>query len=392
MPEENSVDKLLNNLTSTLTGNGASSGLKLSEPDENLDDDDNLDDNNNDDNKDKTEGKNKDKNKPKSPTILDADKHKNDLLAKLGKIGDDDNDNTDKDNDNQDDDDKNEVPPLKSLMEEYGYVGEDYDKHFEGVDLTGNTLEDIKAFNEKRDVIVGNQAIEGLIEARPEVGSLLDHLEAGKSVKTWLQREEIKDYSKIQLSEDNTEQLEQIVKSVYESRGLGGREIKVLVDDLKDNKLLFEEAKNLLSKEVGLQKAKVAAEEQKEVAAEEVRKNNIRTTNSQISKLIDGGKINGMIIPENERKELKQLALSDKSRGQLYDSLSIEQSLFLDIIAKRMKDGKSLNLNGVKEKTKQVIATKKTNPMSNKNDSDDSENSDLYIDLEGLKKLRNNRN
>lgn len=388
-----------NSLLSNLTAGGLSDDTVLHLDDDNLDengkpivvdDEEELDENGN--KIDKT-----DKSKaPKKNVDDDIVKRNKDILANLTKDvkgkdekekEDDDDLNDDKDKDKGG---KDEKSALEVLAEEYGYVGEDYTKAFEGLDFKDNSVEGIKKFNEKRDPLVKAEGYTELYEALPPVQSLVEHLSAGKGVESWLQKQTTTDWSKYELTEDKPETAENLVKSFYKSQELTDRKVSLIVDDLKDNKELFTEAKDILTKLTERDKVAQAAIEAREVEATNKAKIAQAAVVKEITDIIKGGVIEGFTLPENERKGFASRVLSDE-RIKTYDKLSTGQSLLLDYLAEQMVAGKPLNLKGQVVKAaaaKKTFVVKKNNPMDGNEDVDADDSGGNYIGLDGLKLLR----
>jgi len=185
-----------------------------------------------------------------------------------------------KDKEKENVEDKSEVeekPKLKEEKEDKKQIEEVKDKEVEEDDLGDPSVvysiildgikEDIGEVEIPEEILKGEITPESLIKFSkiiaetagkrelevfasnyPEAYDLAYFIDNGGKIEEFLQLYKGTDYTKIELNEDNPEQLKNIIRTAYEEAGLAKRKIEKLIADSEDEGELFQEAKEQLEK------------------------------------------------------------------------------------------------------------------------------------------------
>lgn len=271
-----------------------------------------------------------------------------------------------KDNSNQSDNDENkDLGAVGLLVKEYGLDTDDFKDALKDLDLKSSDLEDIKKIYSVRDEIVKKQAIE---ELDPVVKDLYNHLAEGKRLESWQKQQEMVDWSKVEIKPEEIEKQEQLVSQYLKSKGLSDKIIKSTIDNLKDDDELHAESLNVLKDLDARDKAELQRIQAAEIAQTAADKLESQKVITDISNIVKSGKLQlskdiTFDIPETERKQFLNDVLTD--RNVYYDGLDYHQQLFLDMVAKKVKEGKISDIKfGTNGKTTQrTVTVRSSNPL-----------------------------
>lgn len=250
-------------------------------------------------------------------------------------------------------------------------------------------LEDVKIALGLEDDDEADETVEGLInvakkavdkikseyeakintfEKHPQAKALVDHLEAGGSVGSFQRQQQIQDFSKLEIKEDNVELQEQLYRTKLQSQGMEEDEIEETVATAKDKGVLLDRAnksKDYLVKQNEKIVADQIAVEKK--ALDDINEVNLKVEN-EAKAILKTGKIAGIAITTEEAKELEDWGFKVDAKGQTardiaYANLTVEQTLLLDKIVKsgfkavgvKISTGVSKSLGDLKKKTTQTV-------------------------------------
>lgn len=205
---------------------------------------------------------------------------------------------------------------------------------------------------EKSKTIAATKALEDFFESKPLVKLVSDHLDQGGSLVSLIQTQQVEDFSKIELKEDDVTALAQMYSNALSAKGVDEDEIEAIVNSAKNEGVLFARAKKsqefLTDKQKEIVNAQIKAEKD-EHTAELNRQIKVK---EDIAKLAVSGKINGVPISADQGKRLIDFTSKQNSQGKTerdvkYEALTLEQWLFLDSLV--MDDFKTMP--GEKDRT-----------------------------------------
>ncbi|KKN88652.1 hypothetical protein LCGC14_0245430 [marine sediment metagenome] len=209
-------------------------------------------------------------------------------------------------------------------------------------DTTEDTEEALFAAGDKLRDTTLLEGADGLLNQNPLLKELYEHQKAGKSLDTFKLKHQGNKYTDIAIAEDNLEQQEAVYRESLVSKGIGKEEVEDLVTLAKSGEKLLERSK------AGLEAMKLAQDNSVQMALEaeniqlQAAVKQQETVNKEVDTLIQGGKLLGHVIPQNElnqfsdylNKETVKLKDGRAVTQVSYDwsQLTTEQLLFLDRI------------------------------------------------------------
>lgn len=246
--------------------------------------------------------------------------------------------------------DTNEEDSFISILKgKFGEQEGDFEESTDGIlDFTSKAIE--KARQEAK-----LEAEEELLDSKPELKALKEHLDAGYGVQSFLQKQQNVDWDKVVIKkgEDlNLPLCERIFKEAHRVRGIDDDEIEEAWETAKDKDTV--EARTIkamafLKKE---QDEYVATIQKQEKTINDDIKEKEATFIKDYNKVVDGGKVLGLQLPVDKLKDLKKFALEVDKKGQTardkrIDAMTTEETAFFDyLLMTGFKDF------GIKEKSK----------------------------------------
>lgn len=224
----------------------------------------------------------------------------------------------------------------------------EFDESLEGVDTYFQKVLE----KEKASSILEGQ--EQLLETKPIVKALVEHLDAGYGIESFLQQQTLTDWDKIQFKDKEGKEDEKLAEQVFimarQTRGDSDEEIQDALELAKDKGVLLERAETSKTYLKKIQDKQVADQQAIEKLANDKARKDEEENLKEVEKVLKSGNINGVVIPADKIKELRKFALEADKKGvterdRKYNSLTTEQFLLLDYIV--MNDFKDL---GVKPK------------------------------------------
>lgn len=247
-----------------------------------------------------------------------------------------------------------ELPLVESIRQRLGY---EFEEEFE------DTEEGIQLLVERARDKAAADALDAYFNEFPEVKELLEYRQMGGDPDKFFQTKfpEV-DYSKVELSEDDESQLENIVKHELKLvRGMNDDEIRAEIEDYKNGGILESKAKRSLSS----LRAKQQSDKQRliEEQAEIDQKNRQEIENQwkTIEKTIrESTSIKGFTIPSKDKdafyaylhkpvQDGKSQAMIDHETADLETRLAVDYLMFngfklSDIISRKAKDANTKTL------------------------------------------------
>lgn len=251
-------------------------------------------------------------------------------------------------NDNEGDDkDKGstETSVVEDLIKDWGLDSDQIkNEFFKDFDFKDDSIDNIKKLSEIKEYFVGQAVLEEVAEKFPQVASLLDHLSSGKPFESWNQKIQAKDYSKITIDKENVDQQKGIIRELLTKQGVKDTIIDATLESLKDSDKLLTESTDALTTLDKLEKQRVLqidAEDKKLLDKQKLE--DIKIQNEVIT-LIKTGKVSGITIPDVEKRNFADFALTDK-RLEKYEGLTTEQKIFIDYLMFKDFKVKGLDIN-----------------------------------------------
>lgn len=253
---------------------------------------------------------------------------KTDTIIKTKSVEDKSDDNKD---DDKGDDEDSIIPAFSS---KYGEVEGEFSEDLDGVmGYFDKVLEKEKSSS----ILEGQQQ---LFTKRPELKALNDHLEKGFGLDSFLRRQELIDWDSIELKAEDPkalEKAEQIYRMAKAAKGDDEDEINDAVETAKDKGNLLERgsnAKEYLKKiqEGDLQKQQQAEKDQRDAFLKQQKE-----FLEEAEVVLKSGDINGVKLPADEIKKLREYSLVEDKEGKTQrdrkiETLTVKEGLLLDYL------------------------------------------------------------
>lgn len=207
-----------------------------------------------------------------------------------------------------------------------------------------------------------------LYEKHPIVKGLVEHIEAGGSLVTYQQKQQIQDFSKVEIKEDDVETQEKFYRHVLEAKGNDEDEIEAAINLAKDKGVLHTKATQSKDYLVKNQQALIDAEVQREQQAHQAIIDENKKAEDEVRAILKSGKILGTAIEKTEAEELEAWSLNRNEKGTTerevaWGKLTTEQWLLLDKIVKnefkglgiKIKPTSSTPLSQLKKKVDKTV-------------------------------------
>ncbi len=171
----------------------------------------------------------------------------------------------------------------------------------------------------------------------PEIKLIAEHLDAGGSLVTLIQKQQVADYSKIEIKDDDIDTQEKFYRAALLAKNVDEDEIDGLVATAKDTGKLLEKGKAGKDFIVAQNQKIIDAQIKQEQDAHKAELDSIKAIEDEVRKTIKSGNINGLKLSATEQAELENFALTKDATGkaprdEAYDKLTTEQWLLLDRI------------------------------------------------------------
>lgn len=227
-----------------------------------------------------------------------------------------------------------EVTVIDELRTQYGVE-----------DVLENSVEGLQALIEKVTTKTKVDAIKEKFETRPILGQLDAHLEAGKSLESFFEVKAVES-QKIEVpvltGEDKADAeaksyYKEVMKANYKATGLSDKQISRIIESSELENTLYEDAKEAAdswNKRLDIQAASISQqEEQQRLQSIEDDKRIIASINT----ILDGGTINGAVIPAADREAMKTFTLKTDDKGFTardiaFSKLTLEKQLLIDYL------------------------------------------------------------
>lgn len=211
------------------------------------------------------------------------------------------------------------------------------DKEGKDIDFTidgEEAIESVVKLTEFAAEKLASQRVEGIFTEYPEAYELILHLQAGGSVKDFVENEVI-DYSSIQLDANNKDQQKQIYADYLASKGNSQEVIKDLIEIAEGRNQLADKAKTSLEalikstndQKVQREQAIIAKRQQEEAESKKVQK--------EVSDKVSSGNILGIELDKKTQVEFndflfKPINKNGLTRAQQMDNeITLEQELYI---------------------------------------------------------------
>jgi hypothetical protein len=224
------------------------------------------------------------------------------------------------------DGDGDEPTPISHLIKQYGYKAED----FADIDVKDDSVDGIKKFFDKRDVLVKEAAKKELLSEDPDIEDLIAHKQQGLSIESWKAKKEAEQF-KLEFAADDVEGKADFLTKVYVNRGIPEKRAKLIVEGIKDDNELDTE----VGKETEVIKVAIKQQADARIIAEQVavkkEQDEINETVTKVNSIIKEGNLDNLVIPDTERKAFNEFVLSEKL-VEKHEKLTLQQRLFIDYL------------------------------------------------------------
>jgi hypothetical protein len=216
-------------------------------------------------------------------------------------------------------------------------------KGFELKDDNGQPLvfeDTVEGYQALTEAVAVEQAIlhlESMLDEKPGVRAYYEHLAAGKPEEEfWKQKAEKADYAALKI--ETPLQQEQVLRQKFERiYGMKGDQLDKIVKltiDSGDGPLEAKEALAELAAWQSANEAKIQAENQAAIVAQQEAK---RAQVAAIAQTVDKGEIGGIKIPDNQKAAFKSFLLDADQSGQTkaaakYAAMPLDQRLMLEYL------------------------------------------------------------
>lgn len=212
-------------------------------------------------------------------------------------------------------------------------------------DALDNNIEGVQSLIEKVSAKAKAEAIKAQYDANPVLGQLAQHIEAGRSIESFFEVKQI-EANTITLptltgDEKKDAEIKQyykdVIKANYKQQGLSDKQIGRIIESAELEGTIEDDAKEA----AGAWNGRVTAQSQ--AAAQKAEADRLQAIEddkkivTSINTLIDGGKLNGAIIPQDDRQPLKDFMLKQDEKGftprdYAFAKLTLEQQAIIDYL------------------------------------------------------------
>lgn len=245
-------------------------------------------------------------------------------------------------------------------------------------DVLENTVEGLQTLVEKVTAKSKQDAIKEKFEARPILGALDAHLEAGKSLESFFEVKQV-EAQRIELPKltgDDKQDAQakafykQVMTANYKATGLSDKQITRIIESSELENSLFDdatEAANSWNQRIDATAKQITEqEEQQRLSAIEADKKIMK----DIATILDTGTLNGAVIPVADRQAMKDFTLKVDDKGitprdVAFSKLTLEQQLLIDYLV-----FKQFNIKGFTQAAPRgtPLNLDRKNPLSGGND------------------------
>lgn len=241
----------------------------------------------------------------------------------------------------EDETDEDEINEINSLVLEYGFEKSEFENSTDGVKLFIDDLLIPKVREEAREELLNENEL---------VKSFYLHLKEGNKPEDFFEK------NIVNLEDEHSQK--SIIESYLKTKNLEDDEIEAAIESFSLKGTLKDKAEEYKLK-IDASKQEVFLKE-KEVRKQEDAdyKKQVLEVNTEIGKVLKSGIIAGVKLTAAETQELNSYLMPDKKGKRAIEDvnseLTIEQNMYLDYIAIKMKKG----LFGKKEEFKKVSPDK----------------------------------
>lgn len=297
--------------------------------------DDDKDDDNPDDDKDINDGLEDDKDKD-----IDEDKDKDKSKSK--------------DKEEEEDDEDTVIHVVASAFEDYEIEGE-FEDDAEG--LVAVTKQIVTKAQEKAKQEGKDEALEEI----PIIKQIYNHLKDGGSIISFLQGEELTDFSKIEIADEDIETAEKIYRTYLESKGNDEEAIETLVGAAKDSGKIIDKGKAAKTALVDSQKEILDKQVAKEKAEYQSYLQEEKKIEDNVKKMLSTGKVNGLEITAEVASKFEKFAFEKDAKGKTerekkWENAPLELQVMIDILL--MQDFKTVGAKTSTTVTKKPLKFK----------------------------------
>jgi hypothetical protein len=272
-----------------------------------------------------------------------------------------------------------EPTPISHLIKQYGYKVED----FADIDIKDDSVEGIKKFYDKRDLLIKETARKEFLGEDPDIEDLIAHKQAGLSIESWKAKKEAESF-KLEFEADDVEGKANFLTTVYVNRGVPEKRAKLLVEAIKDdNELDAEVAKETTTIKASLQQQADAKIESEKAALAKEAEDTLKVVN-QVNSIIKEGNLDNLIIPETDRKAFNEFVLSEKLTEK-HEKLTLQQRLFIDYLVY-----KDFKVKGIEKQVAKATGTPRVRMTATAGEGNDN-GAKEWKSLDELKNAINKR-
>lgn len=264
----------------------------------------------------------------------------------------------------EDDDDSVIGVVAEAFKDEFELEGE-FEDNAEGlVEATKFIVNKAKEAGQK-------EGLENFFAKKPLLKEIDEHLEAGGSLLSLLQTQQLEDFSKIEIGDEDLDVAESLYRQALAYKGNDEDAIDTLVNAAKDKGIIVEKGK--LGKDVLVTAQKAIVD--KQVADEKKQKEDeileVKKVEEKVKTVLASKKINGVDITPEEATRLEKFIFEKDSKGETerekkWANLTMEQNMLLDRIV--MDDFKSVGGKAITVKKEPLkFKVKKAAPTVNLN-------------------------
>jgi hypothetical protein len=256
----------------------------------------------------------------------------------------------DEDEDSDEDEDKggeeeDETPTIVDhLSQEFGEIdfGENTEFDTEADAAKFFVTELIK----KKTNDIGVAAVEQLFKVHPEVQQLVEHLQAGQSLDTFLLETSRAEFKPIDLESATEDQKLAVIRLSLADKGVDEEDIETTLEGIRDAGKVdarAAKAQDYLDKKY---KDQIESKKKAEREAAAAREKQLREINEKVEEILNSGNLGVVTLPKEKTKELKQFIYSVDAEGnslreQAWEKLTLEKRLLIDyLVATDFKDMK----------------------------------------------------
>lgn len=246
-------------------------------------------------------------------------------------------------------------------------------------DVLDNTVEGVQSLIEKVSDKAKVQALKEKFEARPILGALDAHLEAGKSLESFFEVKQVEaqQITLPKLTGDDKQDAQakayykQVITANLKATGISDKQVGRIIESSELENSLFEDAEEAATSWNNRIKAQAQQISQQEEQARLKAIEDDKKTVADINKLIDGGVVNGAVIPTEERQALKDFMLKQDDKGNTardikLSQLTLEQWAVIDYMLFKDFKLKGFTMAGNKG---QPLNLERKNPLNNNGDA-----------------------